>query len=69
MARRRLPVVRVVSGVDSHHSFRSRLRSAIRTARPPVRAAIEVAIGIWPIWVMTAFAMGLIWAAVLGGSP
>lgn len=69
MARRRLPVVRVVSGVDSHHSFRSRVRSAIRSARPPVRSAIETAIGVWPLWVMGVFAMGLIWAFALGQSP
>ena len=69
MARRRLPVVRVVSGVDSHHSFRSRVRSAVRTARPQVRTAIEVAIGVWPLWALFAFAFGLVWAFAMGQSP
>ena len=69
MARRRLPVVRVVSGVDSHHSFRSRVRAAVRTARPQVRTAIEVALGVWPIWAVCGFAFALMWAFALGQSP
>jgi hypothetical protein len=67
--RRSLPVVRVVSGVDSHQAFRSRLQSAVRTARPAVRGAIEVAVGVWPLWAVCAFAIGLVWAFALGQSP
>ena len=67
--RRTLPVVRVVSGVDSHQAFRSRLQSAVRTARPQVRTAIEVAVGVWPIWAVCGFAVGLVWAFALGQSP
>ena len=67
--RRSVPVARVVSGVDSHQAFRSRLQSAVRTARPQVRTAIEVAVGVWPIWAVCAFAIGLVWAFALGQSP
>lgn len=67
--RRSLPVVRVVSGVDSHQAFRSRLQSAARSARPAVRTVIEVTVGVWPLWAMCAFAFGLIWAFALGQSP
>ena len=69
MPRRSLPVVRVVSGVDSHQAFRSRLQSAVRSARPQVRTAIEVAFGLWPLWAVAAFAIGLVWASALGQSP
>jgi hypothetical protein len=67
--RRSVPVARVVSGVDSHQAFRSRLQSWVRSARPQVRTAIEVAVGVWPIWAMCAFAFGIIWAFALGQSP
>ena len=67
--RRSVPVARVVSGVDSHQAFRSRLQGWVRSARPQVRTAIEVAVGVWPLWAMFAFAFGLIWAFALGQSP
>ena len=69
---RRLPPARVVTGVDSASSFQfvSRLRSAGRSLRPPVREALAVMVGVWPLWVMAAAGAGLIWfIGVSAGAP
>lgn len=69
MARRSLPRVRVIRGVDEHHAFRSRMQSAARTMRPALRSTLEVAVGVWPLWACAGFALALVWLFALGQSP
>jgi hypothetical protein len=69
MARRSLPRARVVSGAEAHDPLGSRLRSAGRTMRPAVHGFLEVVVGVWPIWMLTSAAFGLVWLLAMSQSP
>lgn len=64
MTRSNLAHARVVQGVDPQ-PLRARLRGARRTMRP----AAEIAVGLWPLWVIGVFALGLTWVFALAAAP
>lgn len=65
----KIPRVRVVRGAPTLSPVASHVRSAGRSIRPAAREALAFAMGMWPLWMMMAFSLGLIWAFALGESP
>ena len=66
---KKLPRARVVRGVEGPSPVASHVRSAGRSMRPAARDAMAFMVGMWPLWMMMAFSLGLIWAFALGESP
>ena len=66
---RKLPRARVVAGAASTDPVGSRLRSAGRTMRPAVHGALEVMIGVWPVWLLACAGFGLVWLLAMSQSP
>lgn len=69
MGRTHLPRARAVTGVNAHTTMGSRLRRMREAMAPATRDALELAVGLWPLWVLTGAGAGLVWFLAMTQSP
>jgi len=69
MAKSRIPRARALAGAQTRPTLASWLRRFRKAMAPGVHDALALAIGLWPLWVLTAGGMGLVWFMAMAQSP
>jgi hypothetical protein len=67
--RSEVPAAYVVTGPSAGPPVRLRIGEALAPLREAGRDAVQLFFGLWPIWVVLSFGMGLVWAFAMGDSP